>query len=149
MTKKKIAAVLICAAALSLALPGCGAGKKTESKAQESGTSVTGTGQAGPDSNAQTAPEEATEPWAYTVDWNSVPEKDTDIVFIGDGFSLPLEFRSLLLHVTDLDFKCVRNGGTVTLAPDSTGDKGYAVRAWTVVRQWEEDNSIGNIWLGE
>lgn len=38
---------------------------------------------------------------------------------------------------------------TVTLAPDSTGDKGYAVRAWTVVRQWEEDNSIGNIWLGE
>ena len=35
MKKKKIAAVLICAAALSLTLPGCGAGKKTESKAQE------------------------------------------------------------------------------------------------------------------
>lgn len=118
MTKKKIAAVLICAAAMSLTLPGCGAGKKTESKAQESGTSVTGTGQADSGSNAQTAPEEATEPWAYTVNWNSVPEKDTDIVFIGDGFSLPLEFRSLLLHVTDLDFKCVRNGGTVTLAPE-------------------------------
>lgn len=36
---------------------------------------------------------------------------------------------------------------TVTLAP---GDRqGVSVREWTIMRQWEEDNSIGNIWLGD
>lgn len=36
---------------------------------------------------------------------------------------------------------------TVTLLPDS--EKGYAVSGWTITRQWEEDNSIGNLWIGE
>ncbi|MDO4417646.1 MAG: hypothetical protein Q4C02_05120 [Eubacteriales bacterium] len=36
---------------------------------------------------------------------------------------------------------------TVTLLPDS--EKGYAVSGWTITRQWEEDNSIGNLWMGE
>lgn len=35
----------------------------------------------------------------------------------------------------------------VTLLPDS--EKGYAVSGWTITRQWEEDNSIGNLWMGE
>lgn len=36
---------------------------------------------------------------------------------------------------------------TVTLLPDS--EKGYEVSGWTITRQWEEDNSIGNLWMGE
>lgn len=36
---------------------------------------------------------------------------------------------------------------TVTLAPDM--EHGYKIRAWKVMRQWEEDSSIGNLWLGE
>lgn len=35
---------------------------------------------------------------------------------------------------------------TVTLAPDS--GSGFAVREWKVVRRWEEDDSIGNLWMG-
>lgn len=38
---------------------------------------------------------------------------------------------------------------TVTLLPDRESESGYAVSAWTIMRQWEEDNSIGNIWLGD
>ncbi|MDO5477102.1 MAG: hypothetical protein Q4F43_08325 [Eubacteriales bacterium] len=38
---------------------------------------------------------------------------------------------------------------TVVLAPDAGSGRGFAIREWKVIRQWEEDNSIGNIWLGE
>lgn len=38
---------------------------------------------------------------------------------------------------------------TVTLIPAPTDPRGYTVRDWKIVRQWMEDNSIGNIWLGE
>ena len=38
---------------------------------------------------------------------------------------------------------------TVTLRPDSGRAEGFAVEEWTIVRQWEEDSSIGNIWLGD
>lgn len=36
---------------------------------------------------------------------------------------------------------------SVTLGPSA--GTGYTVQEWTIVRQWEEDNSIGNIWSGE
>lgn len=35
---------------------------------------------------------------------------------------------------------------TVTLVPAAAG---YRVSEWSLVRQWEEDDSIGNIWTGE
>ena len=62
---------------------------------------------------------------------------------------------------TIFDASPVRGGGitktfeqdgtllTVTLAPDAADPRGFSVEAWTIVRQWEEDNSIGNIWLGD
>lgn len=42
---------------------------------------------------------------------------------------------------------------TVTLLPTSpssaSGTAGYRISEWKILRQWEEDNSIGNIWSGE
>ena len=34
---------------------------------------------------------------------------------------------------------------TVTLAPAADG---FAVREWKIVRRWEEDSGIGNLWMG-
>ena len=42
---------------------------------------------------------------------------------------------------------------TVTLMPaageNGTASGGYRISEYKIVRQWEEDNSIGNIWLGD
>lgn len=45
---------------------------------------------------------------------------------------------------------------TVTLMPGRSGEgaqnganSDFHVSEWKIIRQWEEDNSIGNIWLGE